>query len=241
MSSVPCTNCGAALLPGAKFCRKCGQPSLDTASVSEATTRVFEATAERPGAATQAWQAQPTGSAYMSPAEASPLKDARTKSLEPAAQTQQKKSGLVISFAVLFLAIVFAFAVGMMLKGRMATTTPTQTPPAVTVPGTGLPPPPPPPPPVGEPAAEGPSVPTTELMYPGAQTVMDMKTGRDNFLQLRSTDKIDKVTDWYMAKLKPTQIMRRGTEAVLRSGQTHVILTGSGEATEILIKQGVGK
>ncbi|HEY6187725.1 MAG TPA: zinc ribbon domain-containing protein [Pyrinomonadaceae bacterium] len=240
MSSVPCTNCGAVLLPGAKFCRMCGQPSLDTASVSEATTRVFEATAERPGAATQAWQAQPTGPAYMSPAGASPLKDATTKSLQPAAQTQ-KKGGLVISFAVLFLAVVFAFAVGMMLKGRMTTTTPTQTPPTVTVPGTGLPPPPPPPPPIEDQAAAGPSVPTSELMYPGAQTVMDMKTGRDNFLQLHSTDKIDKVTDWYMAKLKPTQIMRRGTEAVLRSGQTHIILTGSGEATEILIKQGVEK
>lgn len=176
----------------------------------------------------------------MSPAAAaSPFKDATTKSLEPAGQ-RPTKSWLVLSFAVLFLAVVFAFAVGMMLRGSMTTTPTTQTPPVVTVPGTGLPPPPPPEPPsMEEPPAAGPSVPTRELMYPGAQTVLDMKMGRDNLLQLRTGDKLDKVADWYMAKAKPTQIMRRGTEAIFRTGRTHIIITGRGEATEILIKQGV--
>jgi hypothetical protein len=218
----------------------CGQPSLDTTSVSEATTRVFEATAERPATPTQAWQSQPTGPAYMSPAGASPLKDATTKSLEPAGQ-RPNTSQLVLSFTVLFLAVLFVFAVGMVLRGRMMTTPP-QPPPVVTAPGTGLQPPPPPPgpPSMEEPPAAGPSVPTSELMYPGAQTMMDMKTGRDNLLQLRTGDKLDKVADWYEAKVKPTQIMRTGTEAIFRTGRTHIIInTRGGEATDILIKQGI--
>ncbi|HEX8145534.1 MAG TPA: zinc ribbon domain-containing protein [Pyrinomonadaceae bacterium] len=237
MSSIPCTNCGAALIPGAKFCRQCGQPSLDAASVSEATTRVFEATAERAGAAapTETWSTQPTAPAYLAPAGASSLRDASTKSLEPSAPKLQK-SWLIVSFAVLFLAVVAAFAIGMLVSRRSTTPTP----PVVTRPGTDLPQPPPAPPPPGQqPPASGPSVPNNELMYPGAQTLTDMKSERENFLELRTSDQVEKVVEWYTAKLKPTQIMRRQREAILRTGRTHVIISGRGEATDILIKQGV--
>jgi hypothetical protein len=171
----------------------------------------------------------------MSPAGASPLKDATTRSLEPTAQGP-KKSRLVLSFAVLFLAVVSAFAVGMMLRGRMATTTPTQTPPVITVPGTGLPPPPPPP---AAPPAPGTSTPTSDLMYPGAQTIMDMKTGRGNFLQLSTTDPIDKVVDWYVTKVKGAEIIRTpGAGAVLRAGETKIVISPGGQGSAIIIKQG---
>jgi hypothetical protein len=169
----------------------------------------------------------------MSPAAASPLKDATTTSLEAAGQSP-KKSGLVLSFAVLFLAVIFAFAVGMILRGRMAPT-PTQTPPVVTEPGTGLPPPPP-----GAPPAPGTSTPVNELMYPGAQIVMDMKNGRDNFLELNTSDPVNKVVDWYIARLRATEILRTpGAGAVLRAGSTQVIISPKGNGSDILIKQGV--
>jgi hypothetical protein len=135
--------------------------------------------------------------------------------------------------------VLVAVAIGIMLKARSAT--PIQTPPIVAAPGTGLPPlPPMPPPPPPEPPASGTSVPTSELMYPGAETVMDMKTGRDNLLELRTGDPLEKVVDWYMTKLKPAEIIRtHGTEAILRSGKTSVIISSKGSGSDILIKQGV--
>jgi hypothetical protein len=245
MSSVPCTNCGAEISPGTKFCRRCGQPSLDTASVSEATTRVFEATAERKAAATESWNAQPTGPAYLSPnsraaAPTPPLQDATTKSLEPT-RDQKHQIWLAVSIMSVILAVFVAVAIGTMIKVRKAATT--QTPPVVVLPETGLPAPPPPPPglpPIEQAPAAGTSVATSELMYPGAETVMDMKSSRDNFLELRSNDPLNKVVDWYMAKLKPSEVLRSGgTEAILRVGRTSVIISTRGNATDILVKQGV--
>lgn len=239
MSSVPCTSCGAEILPGTKFCRRCGQPSLDTSSVSEAATRVFEATAER-AAPTQTWNAQPTGPAYISLAGASPLQDVTTRSLEHTTGSKQKTWLVATIIALLLAVFVAAVAIGMILKGRTAQ--PTQTPPPVAAaPGTGLPPLPPlPPAPPAEPPASGPSVPTTELMYPGAETVMDMKSSRDNLLELRTGDPLEKVVDWYMSKLKQAETIRTpGREAILRSGKTSVIISNRGSGSDILIKQGV--
>jgi zinc ribbon protein len=249
MSSVPCTNCGAEISPGTKFCRRCGQPSLDTASVSEATTRVFEATAERKVSPTESWNAQPTGPAYLSPsaragAPTPPPQDATTKSLDSTG-SQKQKIWLAVSIMALLIAVFVAVVVGTMLKVRNAVTT--QAPPVVTRPETGLPAPPAPPappalPPIEEPPAAGTSVATSELMYPGAETVMDMKSSRDNFLELRSTDSLDKVVDWYTTKLKPSEVIKdgtRGTEAILRAGRTSVIISARDSGTDILIKQGV--
>lgn len=251
MSSVPCTNCGAEISPGTKFCRRCGQPSLDTASVSEATTRVFEATAERKASPTESWNAQPTGPAYLSPnaraaAPTPPPLDATTKGLEPT-RDQKHKIWLAVSIMSVIIAIFVAVAIGTMLKVRNAVATQAPPPPVVARPETGLPAPPAPPappalPPIEEPPAAGTSVATSELMYPGAETVMDMKSSRDSFLELRSTDPLDKVVDWYTTKLKPSDIIKngtRGTEAILRAGRTSVIISARGSGTDILIKQGV--
>lgn len=239
MSSLPCIHCGAEIVPGTKFCRRCGQPSLDAPSVSEATTRILEATREPAAGPTQSWNAQPTGPAYIAPGGPSPLQDVNTKSLEPTGQRTQK-SRFILLFALLFAAMLCAFAVGMWLSRRQITTAPTPAPPVVTRPGTDLPPPPPPPPPpIEQPPASGPSVPTSELIYPGAETVVDMRNERDNFLQLRANDPLDKVVDWYMQRLKPTQIFKTpGAGAVLRTGGTNVVISPGGSGTEIIIRQG---
>ena len=81
---------------------------------------------------------------------------------------------------------------------------------------------------------------TSELMYPGAETVMDMKGSRDNLLELRTGDALERVVDWYMTKLKPAEVIRTpGTEAILRAGKTSVIISNRGGGSDILIKQGV--
>ena len=68
---------------------------------------------------------------------------------------------------------------------------------------------------------------------------MDMKNSRESFLELRTSDPLDRVVDWYTAKIKAAEIIRtRGTEAILRSGKTSVIISNRGGATDILIKQG---
>ena len=171
----------------------------------------------------------------MAPAGASPLQDVNTKSLESAGQKQ--KFWLAASVIALLLVVFVAVGIGVILKARSAQ--PTQTPPVVAAPETGLPPLPPMPPPP-EPPASGTSVPTSELMYPGAETVMDMKTGRDNLLELRTGDPLDKVVDWYMSRLKPAEIIRTpGREAILRAGKTSVIISNRGSGSDILIKQGV--
>jgi hypothetical protein len=174
----------------------------------------------------------------MAPAGASPLQDVTTKSLKPATG-RKPKIWLAASIIALLLLVFVAISIGIILKARSVQ--PTQTPPVVAAPGTGLPPlPPVPPPPPPEPPASGTSVPTSELMYPGAETVMDMKTGRDNLLELRTGDPLEKVVDWYMTKLKPAEIIRTpGTEAILRSGKTSVIISNRGGGSDILIKQGV--
>jgi hypothetical protein len=168
-----------------------------------------------------------------------PPQAANTKGLEPT-RGQKHQIWLAIAIMSVILAVFVAVAVGTMIKVRKAATT--QMPPVVVLPETGLPAPPAPPapPPVGEPPAAGTSVATSELMYPGAETVMDMKSSRDNFLELRSNDPLDKVVDWYVAKLKPSETLRSGsTEAILRVGRTSVIISTRGKATDILIKQGV--
>lgn len=247
MSSVPCTSCGAEILPGTKFCRRCGQPSLDTASVSEAATRVFEATQERRAQPTENWNAQPTGPAYLSPSVGGggapsrpPSPDAATTGLATTGG-HRKQVWLAVSIVALLVLMFAAAAVGTMIKVVRSAAT-RQTPPVVVRPETGFPPPPPgpPAPPAAEPPAAGTTVPTSELMYPGAETVMDMKSSRDNFLQLRTADPIGKVVDWYTTRLKPSEVMKSGsTEAILRTGRTSVIITTKGRATDILIKQGV--
>lgn len=199
---------------------------------------------ERP-AQTSTWNAQPTGPAYLSPTGASPLQDTSTRSLgSTATASQPKKTWLAVSIIALLLAVLIGVAIGaMILNGRNATP-PTQTPPVATAgPETVMPPLPPlPPVPPAEPPASGPTVPTTELMYPGAETVMDMKTGRESLLELRTGDPLDKVVDWYMTKLKGAETIRTpGREAILRSGKTSVIISGRGNNTDILLKQSVEK
>ncbi len=79
-----------------------------------------------------------------------------------------------------------------------------------------------------------------DLKYPGARTVMDMNSGVEGHVtQMQARAPIEKVVEWYVAKLKPTKrVTLPGGGAVLKNkGITAVITGGEGEAM-ILIKQG---
>ncbi|MGH9901430.1 MAG: hypothetical protein ACRD68_06405, partial [Pyrinomonadaceae bacterium] len=99
-------------------------------------------------------------------------------------------------------------------------------------------PPPPVPPSTG--GAEG--VANSSLVYPGAETMMNI-TQEDGggMLQLRTTDPFEKVFDWYVAKIKPTKTIRTPgftSTAILRAeGVTAIITAAGGDQTTIMIKQ----
>jgi hypothetical protein len=228
-----CARCGAEIAAGSRFCRRCGQPAPVAAresSVLEAETRIFTTPSTAHATPTQHINSPPTGPAYMSPGQMSTPPAAQTKPLETSGATTR---WALIGLLLILLIIPVAFAVVMILESRNS---PTQ-PPVVTVPE--IPPPPPPPPP---PTARGGSSATDNpLVYPGAETVMEM-TGEEEgrVLQLRTGDPLDKVVQWYVEKVKPTSTIKTPGEnvTVLRGEGINVVITGGGSQTEIIIRQG---
>ena len=76
------------------------------------------------------------------------------------------------------------------------------------------------------------------LVYPGAQTILDVTSEEGTgVLQLKTTDGIDKVADWYEAKLKPTKTVRVGPTVVMKSDNVTATIVSDGSNTNILIKQ----
>jgi hypothetical protein len=76
------------------------------------------------------------------------------------------------------------------------------------------------------------------LIYPGAETVLDMASGDGSVLQLRTGDPFDKVVDWYVANLQPTKNARlSSTSVLLRKDQITVGIATEDNKTNILIKR----
>lgn len=233
MSTIICAKCGAEIVAGSRFCRRCGEPAHVAAresSVLEAETRIFTAPPTDQATPTQHINSPLTGPAYMSPGQMPTPPAALTKPLEPSGTTTKIA---LICLLLLLLIVPVTFAVVKMLKGRTGQTQP----PVVTAPE--IPPPPPPPPP---PTARGGSSATNNpLVYPGAETVMEI-TGREegHVLQLRTGDPFNKVVEWYVEKVKPTSTVRTPGEnvTVLRGEGINVVITDTGAQTEIIIRQG---
>ena len=68
---------------------------------------------------------------------------------------------------------------------------------------------------------------------------MEMMRGAEgDVLQMRTKDSPEKVTDWYVAQLKPTKhIQLPGRTAVLHAGKITAVITAADSETQILIKQ----
>lgn len=76
------------------------------------------------------------------------------------------------------------------------------------------------------------------LIYPGAQTVVDMTSEEGRAIQLQTADSLDQVLAWYEGSLKPTKTMRlTSTSFVLRNQNVTATIASEDNKTNILIKQ----
>lgn len=138
---------------------------------------------------------------------------------------------IVLLTTILLAAIVgalLAFGVIKINDGRTNVTPPIVAPPE-----------PPPPPDVPEPKTPTSNSIRRDFIYPGAETVMDMKRANGgSLLQLQTKDSYQKVLDWYVTKLQPEQIIKSpGPNTVLKSDKVMAILTSTGEGTNIMLKE----
>ena len=78
----------------------------------------------------------------------------------------------------------------------------------------------------------------TTLIYPGAQTVVDMTGDDGRAIQLQTDDSLDRVLAWYDETLKPTKRMRlTSTSFFLRNQKVTATIATEDKKTNILIKQ----
>ncbi len=239
MSANVCTNCGAELVRGARFCRRCGQPSLDFGggSITEAETKVFEA--DR-GAQTQYYDQRPTGPSYMSPVDMSP--PPQTATTTTLAKPKKRSSAPILILALVLIGFI-SFAIFAAMKwGPGASRTPTVTVPPVpdapAIPAVPkIPQPPAPPQPPGTAPAND-----TALIYPGATVNVEMTRGTGGRMrQLTTSDSFDQVVAWYTARMKTVDKIKSNDSepsAVFRGDGTTVVISSEDGLKEIVLQEG---
>ena len=229
MSSINCPKCGAEMTAGARFCRRCGQPvpAPSASSVLEAETRTF-APPREPATPTQHINSPLTGPAYMEPGQMPSAPAPVTKSLEPSGGAAK----VLLAGLVLILLIVTISLVVMKILSSRDSRPET---PVVTTPE--MPPPPPAPP---APGRGGSSPISSSLVYPDAETVLDISKTDGHVLQLRTRDPLKKVVDWYTEKLRPTETVKvpGDNTTILRGDDIRAVITATGTETNIIINQG---
>ena len=79
---------------------------------------------------------------------------------------------------------------------------------------------------------------TSNLVYPGARTVVDMTgEGGGRALHLETSDPFSTVEEWYQKELKPHKTMRlTSSSVVLKNDKTTATIASEGAKTSILIK-----
>ena len=77
-----------------------------------------------------------------------------------------------------------------------------------------------------------------QLNYPGAHIILNLRDEGGGVLQMETTDRIDKVSEWYVSTFKPSKVMRvPPATAILRDDTVTITLVGSDQGTSIVIKQ----
>src|SRR4051812_14245876 len=187
-----CTTCGAEMLDGARFCRKCGRPSTRFAeeSVTEGTTRILEKQEEKKVFGQEFYEQH--GSLAQPTTRIPPQVNETSRNLTTA---EPKRQNWILIGSLLFVGLAL-IAAALIFTLRGSTPTPT------IVIKKGMPPAPPPAPPALPPSTGQVSTISPDLKYPGAETTMDIKDGKEgDTLQLRTSDSVDKVVNWYTEKL----------------------------------------
>jgi hypothetical protein len=76
------------------------------------------------------------------------------------------------------------------------------------------------------------------LIYPGAETVVDMTSDEGRAIQLQTGDSLDRVLAWYQGSIKPTKTMRLTSRSfVLKNQNVTATIATEDNKTNILIKQ----
>lgn len=216
------------MLPEARFCRRCGQASkgLARGSVTEATTRRLETDVPYVG--------NPNLTVQQLDLEQSTQKgtvaslSATTQALAPASSIQKW-----LPYLLLLALVVLLVPVIVLLSMQRTIVIKKGTPPEA--PAVPAPPAPP------APAAGSTTSIDQTYIYPGARRTMEMtRVGEGSMVQLETVDSLDKVVDWYTARLKPTRTVRvpGSGQAILDADDLRAIISPSGNGTSILLKQG---
>jgi hypothetical protein len=227
MAIVSCISCGAQVDDTSRFCRSCGTPF----DPSELTTRKLEPDIQYQSP-TQIVNQSPTTPAYLSPSPlpAVPAVPA-TNDLTP---RSQNRTAIVVLAATVGLLLFLLVAVLLVRFNSGGTPDAPTTIGIPTVPN----------PPVAPPPPNVPAVPSgtidESLKYPGAEELMNVKNAQGKgMLQLQTKDSTRKVVEWYTAKLKPSeQVSLPFGNAILRSGDIAVVISGNDDGTSILITRG---
>jgi hypothetical protein len=218
----------------ARFCRKCGHPS----GMFEAQTQKFDAPPQ--SVQTSPTNFAPTGAAYMPPGPMS-APGAITQGIKPSS-TRPLLILLAVVMGVLLMVGGLFFLYQVVYRGSAGADQPSagQAPPMV--PPAGRPgrpeiPAPPAPPESGSGETDGP---LQAYIYPGSVKTMDFSGHGKGVIQLTTRDPVDKVTDWYRAKLKPSKIAQIpfGAATVMEGKDVKAIITGSGNGTMVMLTKG---
>jgi hypothetical protein len=225
-----CANCGAALLPGGRFCRKCGQPTdtFGRPSVTEVTTRRLGAQGQ-PFVGEQNPLAQRGVDSQAARGETRAVLTAETRGL-PASPLKRWLPALLLLSVVLLVPLVYLLWPRAVVKIIV--------PPAPQAPAVPQPQRPviPPPPSTG---INGTGAIDPALIYPNARTTRIIsKSGEGDVVQLQTDDSIDEVADWYKKKLNPTEIIQQPERVIYKSDKLTAFISSNGTGTNIMLRQG---
>ena len=211
-----CEKCGSEILPGVRFCRKCGHPTGNNPTA----------------AATQSLGATPSLGApttVLNPNQTKPVDDrpvpANTAPRPvPPQNTQPRRSKLLIMIAVLLVIFTTTFMYFVVIRDKTETGGSQQTAgtngsqPGSTNTPAGIP---------------------QNLIYPGSKPGMSVSRQNRTIAQYETSDPIGKVIDWYKYKMKVTdlKLTSSGQQAVLTLDKSTVTLTSGGKITNITITQ----
>lgn len=230
-----CTACGAEIPPEARFCRRCGQAStrLKHGSVTEGTTRILETPEQNKVFGQDFYEQHGNLAQQTNPIPAEGNQTVRNLTTETKKQNWSSLS-IVLIASLALVVIVLGFA----LWNRNAPPTPRTVVIRGGNPPVNLPTPPPPPPPP-QVIIQGSGI-FHDFVYPGAQVTMEVSDPNEgNVLQLRTSDSMERVVNWYTEKLKPTQVVRaNGSHVVLKASQLTAVINAEGSQTMVLLHQG---
>jgi hypothetical protein len=214
MANTFCPNCGAEFVAGMNFCRRCGAAVVVSPDPSEQPTAILNQTPSSP--ATQRFDPRPTGAAYGAAPPSAPPGPAAPFIVASEVPAATPRSGSMRGLIIVGIIIVVLLGIGSVV-GVMKTVFRARSQSRSSV-SKQL---------IGK-----------SLVYPGAQTILDVTSEEGTgVLQLKTTDGIDKVADWYEAKLKPTKTVRVGPTVVMKSDTVTATIVSDGSNTNILIKQ----